>query len=165
MVSLHINQITKDIDALSYKLAETAIADEDTRDSVASDSEDVLDGAVVSNLLGEREATLRKRLGFCLHEEVIYVVDNLFDINGVYEFKLQLPESFKDGNLRVAAKMMHDYLVKGTLLDWYNSIGSAYGTTLAAEVSALESKVVDIFRVPNTVKHPSILYFPSFRSR
>ena len=49
-ITLHKCQILHDIDVLSYKLAETSVNGE-ARDNVASDSEDMLDGAMLKQLL------------------------------------------------------------------------------------------------------------------
>lgn len=163
-ITLHRNQICKDIDLLSYKLGETALEGA-VRDSVASDSADALDGAVISRLLDDRAMTLRKRLAFCIEEEEVETIDNTPDIDSDYEFKFRLPKKFKDSNMAVAMRLMHDYLVRGTLMDWYNKIGTSYGVGMVQEVTELESKILDIFRVPGIVSHPFMVYYPSYRSR
>ncbi len=161
-ITLHKNNIVHDIDVLSYKLAETSV-DEPARDNVASDSETGLDGAVIAKLMDAREASLRKKLGFCLEDEEIIEIDNTEDLEPDYVFELRLPIGFDDKELKTAVRLMHDYLVKGTLLDWYVSIGTNFGAPLTGDVLLTESKVVDIFRKPGFVNHPDMIYWPSYK--
>lgn len=163
-ITLHKNLLLHDIDVMSYKLAETSLEGE-ARDNVASDSEDGLDGAVIGQLLEAREASLRKRLSFCLLDTEIIEIDNMTELEGTYVYDIKLPVSFKDIELRTAVKLMHDYLVNAVLLDWYSKIGTNFGNSLVAEVARLESKVVDIFRKPGFVNHPSTVYYPSYKIR
>ena len=86
-------------------------------------------------------------------------------MNGDFVYNFVLPESFPDKQLPMMAKSLNDYLVKGTLLDWYTSIGTSFGANLAVEVAQLESRVVDIIRKPSFVRHPSVVYFNSHKSR
>ena len=163
-ITLHKSNIVHDIDVLSYKLAETSV-DEPARDNVASDSENGLDGVVTSQLMDSCEASLRKKLGFCLEDEEILEVDNTAELEADYVFKFHLPFSFDDKELRTAVTLMHNYLVKATLMDWYAHIGTNFGAGLGAEVLQLESKVVDIFRKPGFVTHPEMIYWPSYKRR
>lgn len=161
---LYKNNILHDIDVLSYKLAETSIQG-DVKDSVASDSEDALDGSVMGRLMDSREASLRKKLGFCLNEAEIFEVSNSSEPEEQYIYDFHLPVSFKDIELKTAVSLMHDYLVKATLMDWYTHIGTTFGAALSIDVLQLESKVVDIFRKPGFVSHPEMIYCPSYRTR
>ena len=163
-ITLHKNLLLHDIDVMSYKLAETSLQGE-ARDHVASASEDGRDGAVIGQLLEAREAALRKKLTFCLRETEIIEIDNVTELEGTFVYDLNLPASFKDIELHTAVKLMHDYLVKGVLMDWYTHIGTNFGSTLAAEVVQLESKVVDIFRKPGFVNHASAVYYESHKIR
>ena len=163
-ITLHKNLLLHDIDVMSYKLAETSLQGE-ARDNVASDSEDGLDGAVIGQLLEARESALRKKLAFCLKEIEIIEIDNVTELDGTFVYDLILPASFKDIELRTAVKLMHDYLVKSVLLDWYTHIGTNFGSTLAVEVVQIESKVLDIFRKPGFVSHSRTVYYESHKIR
>lgn len=163
-IILHKSQILHDIDLFSYKLAETSV-EGDAKDNVASDSEDLLDGAIISQLMESRDATIRKKLSFCLREESIPVVDNTTDLEGDFIYDLNLTPSFKDSELKTAVRVMHDYMVKGTLMDWYVQIGTSFGSTLGVEVLQLESRIADIFRKPGFVRHPEMIYHKSYRTR
>lgn len=160
-ITLHKAEILQDIDTLSYKLSETT----GSGDNVASDAEDSLDSAIISQMMQARDSQLRKKLAFCLKEEEVIEVDNTATIEEDFVYELLLPLSFADSSLKVAVQLMHNYIVRGTLLDWYTQIGTQYGAPLVTEVNSLESQIVDIFRVPGFVKHPSMPYMKSYKIR
>lgn len=163
-ITLHKNMIFHDIDVQSYKLAETSV-EGSTKDKIASDSEDRLDGAVLTQLMEAREAEIRKKLAFCLDPLTLVEIDNTTTLEPDYVFMFRLPVSFNDNELRVAVKLMHEYMVKATLMDWYTHIGTNFGGAYAVEVAQLESRITDIFRKPGFVNHPSVMYVKSYRSR
>ncbi len=163
-IILRSENITKAIDTMTYKLADTAIEGL-AKDNVSSDREDNLDGAIISELLEGRVAALRKRLTFCLKPETIVEIDDDNVSEAEFVFNFVLPGKFNDAELRNARTFMHNYLVRGTLMDWYNKIGVAFGQSMAYEVSELESKVVDIFRKPGFVNHPTMFYQPYMNGR
>lgn len=164
-ITLHRANILNDIDLRTYKLAESSVADPEVRDHIQSDADEHLDGALLGSAMDARDAQLRKRLAFCIDPEGPVEVDDTADLEGEYEFVFLLPVSFKDANLKTAAKKMHDYIAKGALMDWYNDNGTQYAATLAVEVTELESQIVDIFRVPGVVRHPRIVFIPSYKIR
>lgn len=164
LIIIHKEEIYKQMDRLSYKLSKAAVADEAAGDNVASDAEDRLDGAILGRLLHESDRQLRGRLEFCLKEDDVLVIDNSIDPEGDLKYKFILPESFKAGKLQDAAGAINEYLVRSTLMKWYDSIGSQFGPKLPTEVLVLESHVVDIFR-GGFVRHPSMPFIPSYRSR
>lgn len=164
-ITLYRERIMSDIDVLSYKYGEAAIAEEGLRDSIQSDSDDMLDNAVLSQFVEARELILRKKLAFCLEDEEVEEADNNVPDTEDMVFQFILPKSFKDVNLRVGAKMMHDYIVKGALMDWYANAGTNAASYLAGEVVEIESRVIDVFRIPGFIKNPGILYVPSRKIR
>ena len=155
-ITLYKNDIMEEIDRLSYKLAETSVGGE-AGDNISTDSEDSLDAKVLDDLMDVRDSIIRKRLSFCLQQETIYEISNRDEAEHEYIFDVILPESFPDKDLKTAVHLMHSYYVKATLMDWYDKIGTAYGGSMALEVMQLESKIVDIFRRPTFVGHPSII--------
>lgn len=164
-MTLQKENILADIDSLTYKLAEVNVAEDNMKDGVASDSEDTLDAPILSSLLNGRILNLKKRLGFCLVKKPIVEAHDGVKHDPIIIFDLKLPERFDDINLEVAVGLTHDYLVRGVLLDWYMKVGTSFGAELPAEVQKLESQIVDIFRLPGFVNHPSLPYYPSYRSR
>lgn len=163
-IILHKERIFHDIDALTYKASEVA-AEPLAKDAMASDSEDNYDGAIMARLVNMRALNLKKRLSFCLRKEHAYIADNNIDNSGAIEYDFVLPSSFDDINLEVAAELMHEYIVRGALVDWYDTLGTANGQYKAAELIPLESKILDIFRVPGFVRHPALPYQKSYKIR
>lgn len=155
-ITLHKSRIFKDIEDLTMKLADTSLADQtvETKDAVAADVEEGLDGGVLAAFAEERDTRLRVKLDFCLRPELIYEIDNTLELEPDFVFNLALPMSFQDKHLKTAAVMMHEYMVKAVLFDWYRHIGSAYGNFLAQEVEDLERKIVMAFDTPGFVKRP-----------
>lgn len=164
-VILRTSGILNGIDALTYKLFDTVNIEGINKDSVTSDVEEPLDGFILNQFMDARVACLRKRLSFCLADETIVEVDNENKACSEYVFDFILPKTFKDHDLKVAASMMHDYVVRGILLDWYTKLGTNIGASLFSEVTALESKIVDLFREPSFVKHSTLFYQPYGRRR
>lgn len=163
-ITLHKAEIYHDIDALTYKLGETVVENKPVRDSVSSDSEDTLDGAVLYRLMNLRAAILRRRLSFCLKKDHVLEIDNRPTYDETYEFYLSVPESFDDNNMEVLMTYMHEYIVRGSLLDWYRKLGTTFGESLEKEVLEIESKIVDGFR-GEIIRHPMLPYIPSHRTR
>ena len=162
-ITLKKEPILQEIDRLSYKLSDSAIEDA-RKDKVATDTEDELDGAIINSFLEGREAVLRKRLTFCLIEEECVEIDNTNAMNSDFVFQFQLSKEFNDREMRTAVQLMHQYLVKGTLVDWYMHTGVDTGT-LGIEVRDLENTIIGIFRRPYTVCSPRIAYMNSYKIR
>lgn len=150
-LTLYKSQVHKDVDKLTYKLSE-GTSEGIIKDVIASDSEDGLDGALIDIYIDNRFTELRKLLGFCLKDELILSLNNERDLSDKIDFILVLPDEFKDKTLREAISYMHQYVVKGVLLDWYTNIGSSYGSPLVAEVETMKNKVLDILRSQHFVK-------------
>ena len=154
-ITLHKERIFRDIDVMSYKMSESTAQDGVANDNIASDVDDPVDHSVMANLLDTNEAALRKLLTFCLKGENVTEIDNADDSSDDYIFDIIMPECFKTSTLKVAMTLMHNYLVKTTLRDWYTSAGSNLGDALAEEIHTLESKIVMAFRMPEVVKTES----------
>jgi hypothetical protein len=163
-ITLHKQAVHFDIDALTYKLTESTMQalDQKAKNAVASDRGDAFDASVLARLTDYRDATLRKKLLFCLAEEEMESFDNKPEASASYEYNLVLPGEFKDVSLKIIGTKMHEYLVKGGLLDWYIQTGVMSNTTsLSEQVAALESEIVSMLRVPNNLKRPLQPFGPS----
>lgn len=156
-ITLYKQAVHYDIDALTYKLTESTMqaADQKAKSSVASDRNDAFDASVLARLTDYRDATLRRRLLFCLSEEECESFNNKPDTNETYVYDLVVPGGFRDVSLKTIGVKMHEYLVKGGLLDWYIQTGVNLNTNpLAEQVAALESEIVSMLRVPSSLKKP-----------
>lgn len=142
IITIFKDKVLADIDALSSKLADTVVEGVEGKDAVASESDYGLDGYVISSLLDHRDALLRKRLVSILEKEVIETIDNAGENEDTYVYTLILPEDYEDTRLRSAVRLIHDYLVRGTLADWYTKIGTSYGAELLADAEGIENGIV-----------------------
>lgn len=156
-ITLYKKGVHFDIDASTYKLTEATMqtVDQKAKSAVASDKDEVFDAAILNRLTDYRDATLRRRLQFCLKDEEVVSFTNKPSEEDSYKYELVLPVGFKDASLQVLGTKMHEYLVKGGLLDWYIQTGTNVNTqALATQVSELENAIVNMVRVPSTLKRP-----------
>lgn len=163
-ITLYKKAIHFDIDALTYKLTEATMhgIDQKARSAVASDREDSFDSEVLGRLTDYRDATLRRRMQFCIKEVEVLEFDNKPKKVDSYKYVLVLPEGFKDSNLQNLGTKMHEYLVKGALLDWYIQTGvNVNSKPLEEQVSELEDSIINMIRVPSTLRKPLQPFGPS----
>lgn len=150
-------QILSSIDNLTFKLTEVSLQgiDVKSRSSVASDRDDKFDAAILNRMADFRDARLRQRLQFCLKNEEVTEFTNTPSADESFVYDLVLPEGFKDISLKMIGTQMHEYIVKGALLDWYIQAGVNTNTNdLAAQVNEIETTIVNILRVPSSMKKP-----------
>ena len=156
-ITLYKKAIHYDIDALTYKLTEATMqgVDQKAKSAVASDHMDNFDESVLGRLTDYRDATLRRRMQFCLEEEEVTSFSNKPKTDPSYDFKLKLPIGFKDSGLQTLGTKMHEYMVKGGLLDWYIQTGVSVNITpLQTQVSELEDAIINMIRVPSSMRKP-----------
>ena len=146
-----------DIDSLTFKMTESTMqaADQKAKSAVASDKDEAFDSAILNRLTDFRDATIRKRMQFCLKDEEIVSFTNKPSEDPSYVYILMVPVGFKDTSLPVIGTKLHEYLVKGALLDWYIQTGVNVSTNaLAAQVQELEDTIIGLLRVPSTLRKP-----------
>lgn len=156
-ITLYKKAVHYDIDALTYKLTEATMqtVDQKAKSAVASDKDESFDASVLGRLTDYRDATLRRRLQFCLKDVEVTEFNNKPSSEPSYEYDFILPIGFKDSGLSNLGTKMHEYLVKGGLLDWYIQTGISVNTKpLADQVAELESSIVNMVRVPSTLRKP-----------
>lgn len=157
VITLYKQNVHYDIDALTYKLTEATMqaADQKAKSAVASDKDEAFDASVLARLTDYRDATLRRKLQFCLKEEEITSFDNKPSGDESYIYTLIVPVGFKDVMLKTIGTKMHEYMVKGGLLDWYIQTGTSTNIRpLSDQVAELESEIVGMLRVPSNLKKP-----------
>ena len=138
-ITLHKNEILYDIESLAYKYAEGSALEGKAKNTLAADHNETLDG----NLLGRMMETDSKT-GCC-------------DVPGAeddYIFNLSLNDKFDDNMLDVIKTQMHEYVVRGVLLDWYKRMGVQTYAVDAGEVLELEESIVSVLRSPSYSRAP-----------
>lgn len=155
-VSLLKKDLLFDMDATTHLLseAEKAQATAKQADIIASDSTEVFGLRVLARYLETRAAQLSEVLNafvpctFSSTEADLAKDDTLLLTNSNtseldYEFKVS--KEFNTNNLPPIAKLMHEYVVDGALVDWYRALGINKGQDLPARLAELEVRMKNLF--------------------
>lgn len=153
-IILHKDQVLYDVEALAYKLTEATALEGKAKNTLAADHNETTDGRVLARMMDVRNANLRKRLSFALVPLIQEVACNNPSEAKEYVFDLRLSDKFDDNQLEIVKTYMHDYLVRGTLYDWYKKLGLQTEAVDAGEVMELEANIVSILRGPSYTKVP-----------
>ena len=153
-IILHKDQVLYDIEGLAYKFAEAAAMEGRAKNTIAADHNETLDGRLLSRMMDLRNAQLRKRVRFALTAMDASVSCDKPDVDKEYTFDLSLADGFDDNMLSVVKTQMHEYIVRGTLLDWYKKLGVQTIAVDAGEVMELEESIVSSLRTPSYMKAP-----------
>ena len=144
-ITIYKKAVLADIDAQTFKRVDGVLS---------SDSTEHLDEHILHGHMENRDANIRKRLAFCLDyygEDLS--VSNLLEIDvPTFEYKLSVPDIFDKQRLKILARKIHNYIVQGTLHDWY-STQNMKGNVSAADLEDMESDIVCMLR-SSFVKRP-----------
>lgn len=153
-IILHKDQVLYDVEGLAYKFADATALEGKAKNTVAADHNDTLDGRLLARIMEARDAQLRKRVKFALISSDAQVSCNKPDGANEYVYDLLLSDKFDDTLLGVVKTQMHEYIVRGSLLDWYKRLGIQSVAVDAGEVSELEESIVSLLRTPSYMKAP-----------
>lgn len=148
-ITIYKKAVLADIDAQTFKRVDGILAgeSEQMKNALSSDSSEHLDEHILHGHMETRDADIRKRLAFCLdfYEEDLSV-NNLLEIDvPTFEYKLSVPDAFDKQRLKILAKKIHNYLVQGTLHDWY-ATQNMNGNVSQTELEDMESEIVCMLR-------------------
>lgn len=155
-ITIYKKAVLASIDAQTFKRVDGALSAESDqmKNALSSDSEENLDKHMLHEHIEERDANIRRRLTFCLvpdNEDLS--VSNLLEVdNPTFIYNLIVPDTFDKQRLRSLAKKMHNYMVQGSLYDWY-ATQNLKGNVTATELEDMESEIVSMLR-PSSVKRP-----------
>ena len=152
--------ILASIDAQTFKRVDGVLSAESDqiKNAISSDSTETLDKHILHEHMEQRDAILRQRLSFCLKELDYYIGNELVATNILetempfFEYKMSVPEGFDGQRLRTLAKKMHNYIVQGTLHDWY-ATQNMKGNVSKDELDEIEKEIVCMLR-SSFVKRP-----------
>lgn len=153
-IILHKDQVLYDIEGLAYKLTEATALEGKAKNTLAADHNETLDGRLLSRMMDVRNAQLRKRLRFALVATTQEVTCDNPASNKEYVFDVSLNDKFDDNMLEVVKTQMHEYMVRGALLDWYKRLGVQNTAVDAGEMLELEESIVATLRTPSYMKAP-----------
>lgn len=155
-ITIYKKAVLADIDAQTFKRVDGVLSteSEQVKNALSSDSSEHLDEHILHGHMETRDANIRKRLAFCLDffEDELYV-DNLLEIDvPTFEYKLAVPDVFDKQRLKILAKKIHNYIVQGTLHDWY-ATQNMKGNISLSELEDLESEIICMLR-SSSIKRP-----------
>lgn len=153
-IILHKDQLLYDVEGLAYKYAEANALEGKAKNTLAADHNETLDGRLLSRMIDIREAQLKKRLRFALVPKVQDMSCNNPAESTELVYELSLSDKFDDNLLDVVKVQMHEYVVRGTLLDWYKRLGIQTIAVDAGEVQEIEESIVSSLRTPSYMKAP-----------
>lgn len=126
-ITLYKAIIDKDIDSRTGKRVDASLdqASDRSQNAIASDATERLDGRLITRYRDLRDAQLRSRLRFCLVKDTNteLVIDNVVRMTPAYIYRLQVPDEFSQDDLYALSTKMNDYIIRGTLRDWYLNAG------------------------------------------
>lgn len=152
-IILHKDQLLYDIEAIAFKTADALGLEGKQKNVVSANHEKTLDGRILARYMDLRDARLRRRLRFCLACLTQDVACDNPSERKEYIYDLNLSSQFDDNMLEVVKTDMHDYVVKGTLYDWYRHLGSQSAIS-DAELREIEEGIVSVLRTPSYLKAP-----------
>lgn len=148
-ITIYKKAVLADIDAQTFKRVDGILAgeSEQVKNALSSDSSEHLDEHILHGHMETRDADIRKRLAFCLDfNEEDLSVNNLLEMDvPTFEYKLSVPDVFDKQRLKILAKKIHNYLVQGTLHDWY-ATQNMNGNVSQTELEDMESEIVCMLR-------------------
>lgn len=141
--------LDNDIDQRTYKRVEASLqnASETSKDAVASDTQEDHDASIITRYRDHRDAKIRKRLIRFLVTEVPShefvnrpkspFPDYLYVFRVKDDFRTEIMEAIKDD--------LHEYIVRGTLHDWYKHAGIPAVDT-DQELEEMENDILNTLR-------------------
>lgn len=155
-ITIYKKAVLASIDAQTFKRVDGVLSAESDqmKNALSSDSEENLDMHILHEHMEKRDANLRRRLTFCLvSDDEDLSVSNLLEVDKpTFIYNLTVPDTFDKQRLKSLAKKIHNYMVQGSLYDWY-ATQNMKGNVSATELEDLESEIVSMLR-PSCVKRP-----------
>ena len=164
-VEIYKNEVYKDVDLITYKHVEgNAVQDPESRNAIAADNSEEMDGAVIARYVEFRDARLRRLVSFALVDRPQeYSDDDLTLDDRKYRYWFSLPESFNDNLLEPLAEYFHRFLVWGALYDWYSQFGMPQAAVYGRELDELEDDIKNTLRTPSVAKRPMQPFGPAYK--
>lgn len=163
-ITIYKKAVLASIDAQTFKRVDGVLSaeSEQMKNALSSDSEEDLDKHMLHEHMENRDANLRRRLAFCLVlDDGDLSVNNLLEVDKpTFEYKMAVPDTFDRQRLQGLAKKMHNYIVQGSLYDWY-ATQNMKGNVSATDLEDMESEIISMLR-PSSVKRPLQPFGPRY---
>ena len=127
VVRLSKLMLDNDIDQRTYKRMEASLqnGNETSKDAVASDTQEDHDASIITRYRDYRDAKIRKRLVRYLVTEVPSheFVNRPKSPFPDYLYVFRVPDDFRTEIMEAIKDDLHEYIIRGTLYDWYKYAG------------------------------------------
>lgn len=146
VITIKKKELFYDIDALTHGMSE-AIGQAGTpqqADAIASETDVQIDNRTVTRFAESRYGTLRSRLRKFLADGTSTSGDNTLDTDTGYVFTFSVSPETTERALASLAPLLHEYFVKGILVDWYTSKGSEKGNIYVQRLPEIEKEIVTL---------------------
>ena len=91
---------------------------------MASDTNEELDELLLMRYCDLWDARLRRRLKFCIVDDGdVLTYTDAPENNDRYTYSLQLDDSLTASDVKAIGTLMHNFIVRGALHDWYYGCG------------------------------------------
>lgn len=130
IVTLKKKDLFHDIDMLSLSFSRTSGGEEVRRaDSLATDTSTTNGTRTFTRLADKRMSDIRQTLSEFLNTATQASLDDSLDTSN-YVISFSVTTELDDKVLESLVALMHDYVVKGSLADWYAEIGAGPAASL-----------------------------------
>jgi len=165
-VLLSKTQLDNDIDHRTYKRMEASLQNlnETGKDAVASDTQEDHDAAIITRYRDFRDARIRRRLVRYLVTEVPShtFTDRPKSPFPEYLYVFRVADDFRTEVMEAIKDHLHEYIVRGTIHDWYKYSGIPTSET-DKELEDMEDEILsDLRGRPDTTARPLQPFGPPF---
>ena len=147
-ITLYRKELYLDIDSKTYKFTDASLVEhpERTQNAVMSNVEEDLDELLIMRYCDLWDARMRRKLKFCIKDEdEVLTYNDAPDNSDRYEYDLTLDDSITASDVKSVGTLMHNFIVRGALFDWYTHCGLAPLDTLD-ELQNLEDEITSALR-------------------
>lgn len=147
-ITLYRKELYTDIDSKTFKFTDASLVEqpERTQNAVMSDVQEELDELLVMRYCDLWDARMRRRLKFCIKdtgETLVYT--DAPDSSDRYTYDLELDDSLTASDVKSVGTLMHNFIVRGALYDWYVHCGLTPLDSLEA-LQDLEDEITSALR-------------------
>ena len=147
-ITLYKQELYTDIDSKTFKRTDASLVGqpERTQNAVASDVNEQLDELLLMRYCDLWDARMRRRLKFCIVDEGdVLTYTDAPDESDRYTYELQLDDSLTSSDVKAVGTLMHNFIVRGALHDWYLHCGVEPTDTLDM-LQDLEDEITSALR-------------------
>ena len=163
LVTISRQQVLDELEKRTFKFVDASEAGGDNRQgaAVSADGENRVDAAILARNMEYRDAKIRNLIRHSLADCVDTAADNYLDPDKYFQYYLNVPVSFLDGDLATIKTFIHRYLIVGSLYDWYADEGLAQAQKYEKDILAVEADLDNILRRPSIEKKPMQPFGPA----